>query len=73
MVLVRPHALAGPGQRWAASEPGAYLWALLVIALPNVLFAAALLFAVAVLTRSVLASYVGGVVRCTSSTSSPPC
>lgn len=41
--------------------PLAYLWALLVLALPNMLFAGAVIFAVAVLTRSVLASYVGSV------------
>ena len=41
--------------------PLAYLWALLVMALPNILFAAAVIFAIAVLGRSVLASYVGSV------------
>ncbi|MGZ5450954.1 MAG: ABC transporter permease/M1 family aminopeptidase [Thermoanaerobaculia bacterium] len=39
-----------------------YLWALLVIALPNVLFAAVLLFAVSTITRNVLASYAASVV-----------
>jgi hypothetical protein len=42
-------------------NPLAYLWALLVMALPNMLFAGAVIFALAVLTRSVLASYVGSV------------
>jgi ABC-2 type transport system permease protein len=42
-------------------HPLAYLWALLVLALPNMLFAGAVVFALAVLTRSVLASYVGSV------------
>ncbi|HYH80532.1 MAG TPA: M1 family aminopeptidase [Longimicrobium sp.] len=42
-------------------NPLAYLWALLVMALPNLLFSAAVVFAVAVLSRSVLASYVAGV------------
>ena len=42
-------------------SPAAYLWALLVLALPNMLFAGAVVFALAVLTRSVLASYVGSV------------
>jgi len=41
-------------------SPGAYLWALAVMALPNLLFAGAVVFSVAVLSRSVLASYVGG-------------
>ena len=40
---------------------GAYLWALLVMALPNLLLAAVLLFAIATLTRSLLASSVGAV------------
>jgi ABC-2 type transport system permease protein len=40
---------------------GHYLWALLVIALPNLFFAAVVLFALSTITRSVLASYVGSV------------
>ncbi|HJQ39675.1 MAG TPA: M1 family aminopeptidase [Thermoanaerobaculia bacterium] len=39
----------------------AYVRALLVVALPNILFAAVVLFAIATLTRSVLASYAGSV------------
>jgi ABC-2 type transport system permease protein len=38
-----------------------YVWALLVIALPNLLFAAMVMFALATLTRSVWASYAGSV------------
>jgi ABC-type transport system involved in multi-copper enzyme maturation permease subunit len=44
-----------------APHPLAYLWALLVMALPNLLFSGAVVFAVAVLSRSVLASYVASV------------
>lgn len=40
---------------------GHYLWALLVMALPNLLLTAVVLFAIATLTRSVLASHVGAV------------
>ena len=47
--------------RLGPTMPSAYLWALLVMALPNLLFAGAVVFAVAVLSRSVLASYVGSV------------
>jgi ABC-2 type transport system permease protein len=47
--------------RLGPPSPGAYLWALAVMALPNLLFAGAVVFAIAVLSRSVLASYVGGV------------
>jgi ABC-2 type transport system permease protein len=38
-----------------------YLWPLLAIALPNLLFAAVVLFALSTLTRNVLASYAGSV------------
>lgn len=47
--------------RVGSALPLAYLWALLVMALPNILLAAAVVFAIAVLSRSVLASYVGSV------------
>lgn len=53
---------------WVDAEtvgPGgliAYLWPFLIIALPNLLFASALLFMLATLTRSMLASYIGVVV-----------
>lgn len=47
--------------RLGEPNPLAYLWALLVLALPNMLFAGAVIFALAVLTRSVLAGYVGSV------------
>lgn len=40
---------------------GHYLWPLLIIALPNMLFAAAVLFALSTITRNVLASYAGSV------------
>ncbi|HEY0025852.1 MAG TPA: M1 family aminopeptidase [Longimicrobium sp.] len=46
--------------RLGPASPGAYAWALAVMALPNLLFAGAVIFSVAVLSRSVLASYVGG-------------
>jgi len=48
-------------EKLGPAHPAAYLWALLVMALPNLLFAGAVVFAVAVLSRSVLASYVGSV------------
>ncbi|HEX8558150.1 MAG TPA: M1 family aminopeptidase [Pyrinomonadaceae bacterium] len=54
--------LAGlDADRLGPASPAAYLWALLVLALPNMLLAGAVVFAVAALTRSVLASYVGSV------------
>ncbi|HEV7242178.1 MAG TPA: M1 family aminopeptidase [Thermoanaerobaculia bacterium] len=47
--------------RLGATSLVPYLWSLLVIALPNVLFAAVLLFAFATITRNVLASYAASV------------
>ncbi|MBF5041556.1 hypothetical protein FGE12_04095 [Aggregicoccus sp. 17bor-14] len=57
------------GVLWLAPDPsrvgavhlGDYLWAFLLLALPNMLFAGALLFGVALVTRSAAASYVAGV------------
>jgi ABC-2 type transport system permease protein len=48
-------------ERLGPVNPVHYLWALLVIALPNMLFAGVVLFALSTITRSVLASYVGSV------------
>ncbi|MCY1080144.1 M1 family aminopeptidase [Archangium lansingense] len=53
-----------PWQDAARAAPvnlGSYLWALVVLVLPSMLFAAALMFAIAASTRSTLASYVGAV------------
>ena len=57
-------ALAMPWQDATRIGPIAihhYLWALVVIVLPGMLFAGALLFALAALTRSMIASVVGAV------------
>ncbi|HEY0154909.1 MAG TPA: M1 family aminopeptidase, partial [Longimicrobium sp.] len=51
LAVVDPERL-GPG------DPGAPFWALAVIGIPNLVLLAAAVFAVAVLTRSALASYV---------------
>jgi ABC-2 type transport system permease protein len=48
--------------RLGATSLVPYLWALLVIGLPNVFFAAVLLFAASTITRNVLASYAASVV-----------
>lgn len=48
-------------ERLGAVNVLGYLWAFAVLVLPNMLFAAALLFSVAALTRSTLASHVGAV------------
>jgi ABC-2 type transport system permease protein len=48
-------------ERIAAFDLGSYLGAFAVLALPSMAFVAALLFTLAALTRSTLATYVGGV------------
>lgn len=47
--------------RLGPTQVGHYLWALAIVALPNVLFAAVVLFGVSTITRSVLASYIASV------------
>ena len=47
--------------RVGAFDPLPYAWAFAVLTVPNVLFATAVLFAVAALTRSAVATYVGAV------------
>lgn len=57
-------ALAMPWQdaaRIGAIAPQHYVWTLVVLVLPGMLFAAALLFGVAALTRSMIATVVGAV------------
>ncbi|HYH80950.1 MAG TPA: M1 family aminopeptidase [Longimicrobium sp.] len=54
LVVVEP-------ERLGSIDPVAYLWAFVLIGLPNLVVIGALVFAVAALTRSTLASYVGGV------------
>lgn len=54
-------SLRHEAERLAPFALGPYLWAFLVFALPSMAFVAALLFTLAALTRSTLATYVGGV------------
>ncbi|MCC3160047.1 hypothetical protein LJ737_22610 [Hymenobacter sp. 15J16-1T3B] len=61
VLLLAPLLLPVAPERLGAVRPGAYLWALLVLVLPNLLLVGAVLFAVATLTRSTLATYVGAV------------
>lgn len=61
MVGLMVGCLRHEAARLAPFEPGAYLWAFAVLALPSMAFVAALLFTLAALTRSTLATYVGGV------------
>ena len=49
-------------ERWGSVVWMAHLKAILVFAIPNTLFIAAIIFAIAVLTRSTVVSFVGGLV-----------
>jgi ABC-2 type transport system permease protein len=61
VLMLAPLVLPVQPERLGAVRPLAYAWAMLVLVLPNLVLAGALLFAVATLTRSTLATYVGGV------------
>ncbi|HET7459914.1 MAG TPA: M1 family aminopeptidase [Longimicrobium sp.] len=60
-MLVAPHLVVVDPERLGRTDVAAYAWALLVIGVPNLVFAGALVFAVAALTRNTLATYVGAV------------
>ncbi|MFP2958554.1 M1 family aminopeptidase [Myxococcus sp. 1LA] len=60
-LMLAPWVLDVDPERRGSWEVLRYGWALTVMVLPNLLFAASLLFAVATLTRSALATYVGAV------------
>jgi len=60
-MLAAPHLVVVDPERLGRTDVAAYGWALLVIALPNLVFAGTLVFAVAALTRNTLATYVGAV------------
>ena len=60
-MLLAPLLVVVDAERLGRTDVIAYVWALLAVGLPNLVFAGAVVFAVAALTRSTLASYVGGV------------
>ena len=47
-------------ERWSVVRWDAHFWALVVFAIPNTLFIAAIIFAIAALTRSTVTSFLGG-------------
>jgi hypothetical protein len=61
ILLLAPLLLAVEPERLGTVQPLAYAWALLVLVLPNLLLVSTLLFGVAMLSRSTLATYVGAV------------
>ncbi len=52
-------------ERWGPVNWTAHLYGILVFAIPNTLFIAAIIFAIAVLTRSTVTSFIGGLVLLT--------
>ncbi|MFP2906000.1 ABC transporter permease/M1 family aminopeptidase [Pyxidicoccus sp. 3LFB2] len=60
-LMLAPRVLAVDPERLGDTEVLRYVWALAVMALPNLLLVASLLFAISALTRSALASYIGAV------------
>jgi ABC-2 type transport system permease protein len=52
-------------ERWGPVNWTAHLYGILVFAIPNTLFIAAVIFAIAVLTRSTVTSFIGGLVMLT--------
>ena len=61
VLMLAPLVLPVDADRVGPVRPAAYLWTLVVLVGPNLLLVGALLFAVATLTRSTLATYVGGI------------
>lgn len=60
-MMIAPHLVVVDPERLGRTDAAAYAWALLVIGVPNLVFAGTLVFAVAALTRNTLATYVGAV------------
>ncbi|HEX5632590.1 MAG TPA: hypothetical protein VFX50_05155, partial [Gemmatimonadales bacterium] len=61
VLVAAPSVVTLDADRAGPLHLGAHLWALAVIVLPNLLLVAALLFAIATLTRSTIATYVAAV------------
>lgn len=61
VLAIAPHFMSLPPERVIATRPLAYLWAFVLIAVPGTLLFGSVIFAVAALTRSNVASYVTGV------------
>ncbi len=61
VLAIAPHFMSLPAERVLATRPVAYLWAFVLIAIPGTLLFGSIIFAVAALTRSNVASYVAGV------------
>jgi len=59
--MLAPRAIGMDPEFLGPVQPWSYGWALLVLALPNLVIATAIVFAVAATTRSTLATWVGGV------------
>ncbi len=61
VLMLAPLLLGVDPVRLGPVQPWSYAWALLVLVLPNLVIATAIVFAIAAATRSTLATWVGGV------------
>lgn len=61
LLMLLPQVLGLDPARLGPVHPWRYAWALLVLVLPNLIIATAIVFAIAAATRSTLATWVGGV------------
>jgi hypothetical protein len=61
VLMLAPRAIGMDPEFLGPVQPWSYGWALLVLALPNLVIATAIVFAVAATTRNTLATWVGGV------------
>jgi ABC-2 type transport system permease protein len=60
-LILAPYVVPLAPEEVGPFRPGSFAWAFVVLVLPNLFLLTALLFAVAILTRSTVATYVGGV------------
>ena len=61
VLMLAPFVVRVDPARLGGLHPFSYVWALLILVLPNLLLIASVLFAIAILSRSTLATYVGAV------------
>jgi hypothetical protein len=61
VLMTAPLVLPIDADSLGTTQPLAYVWALMTLIVPDIILVSALLFAVAALARSTLATYVGGI------------
>lgn len=63
--IISPAMPWNDAERFCATNWGAHLWSIIVFAIPNTIFIAAIIFAIAVWLRSTFASFIGVIVLMT--------